>query len=247
MPYKLAGKVLPPDTAFTHNDIQYPANWLRLSSKEDRDNIKITWEADSTVTYDQEFYWGPSKPKDHTELKNLWTDKVNITSHQILSFSDWLASRKAETGKAIPAIWGTWRAKIRTEAATKITAIADTSDTAALATYIKGGVYSSWTADPDQGKPTDITLSGGLSDKDDGSSTPVTVGNLIAQSKGSGTHTFTLVAGTGSTNNSDFSISGNTLSYKGSAVAKDATKSLRVKAADALDQTFEKALTITVV
>ena len=44
--FKLNGKTLPIDRGFTHNDIQYPRNWLRLSTQEDKDALGITWEAD---------------------------------------------------------------------------------------------------------------------------------------------------------------------------------------------------------
>ena len=56
MAFKLNGKTLPIDRGFTHNDIQYPRNWLRLSTQEDKDALGITWEADP-VRHDDRFYW----------------------------------------------------------------------------------------------------------------------------------------------------------------------------------------------
>ena len=56
MAFKLNGKTLPIDRGFTHNDIQYPRNWLRLSTQEDKDALGITWEADP-VRYDDRYYW----------------------------------------------------------------------------------------------------------------------------------------------------------------------------------------------
>ena len=56
MAYKLNGKTLPIDRGFTHNEIQYPSNWLRLASQEDKDAIGITWEADP-VRADDRYYW----------------------------------------------------------------------------------------------------------------------------------------------------------------------------------------------
>lgn len=50
------------DVAFTHGDIQYPANWLRLASPAERAAIGIT-EAADPEPYDQRFYWGPGNPK----------------------------------------------------------------------------------------------------------------------------------------------------------------------------------------
>ena len=56
MAYKLNGKTLPVDRAFTHDQIQYPRNWLQLSTKEDRDALGITWE-DDPVRADDRYYW----------------------------------------------------------------------------------------------------------------------------------------------------------------------------------------------
>ena len=43
--------------AFTLGDIQYPANWLQLSSAEERAALGITWVADP-VRADDRFFWG---------------------------------------------------------------------------------------------------------------------------------------------------------------------------------------------
>jgi hypothetical protein len=56
MPFKLGTKTIQLDTPFTHNDIQYPANWIRLASEEDKANIGMTWEADLVRASDV-FYW----------------------------------------------------------------------------------------------------------------------------------------------------------------------------------------------
>jgi len=56
MPFKLGTKNIQLDTPFTHNDIQYPANWIRLASEEDKSAIGMTWEADA-VRADDRFYW----------------------------------------------------------------------------------------------------------------------------------------------------------------------------------------------
>jgi hypothetical protein len=57
MPFKLGTKTIQLDTPFTHNDIQYPANWIRLASQEDKSAIGMTWEADP-VRADDRYYWG---------------------------------------------------------------------------------------------------------------------------------------------------------------------------------------------
>jgi hypothetical protein len=56
MPFKLGNKTIQLDTPFTHNDIQYPANWIRLATEEDKAAIGLVWEADP-VRADDRFYW----------------------------------------------------------------------------------------------------------------------------------------------------------------------------------------------
>jgi len=56
MAFKLNNETLPIDRGFTHNGIQYPRNWLRLATQEDKDRLGITWEADP-VRHDDRYYW----------------------------------------------------------------------------------------------------------------------------------------------------------------------------------------------
>ena len=42
MAFKLNGNPLAVDVAFSHNDIQYPANWLRLSTAQEKKDLGIT-------------------------------------------------------------------------------------------------------------------------------------------------------------------------------------------------------------
>jgi len=56
MPFKLGTKTIQLDTPFTHNDIQYPNNWIRLATEEDKSAIGLVWEADP-VRADDRFYW----------------------------------------------------------------------------------------------------------------------------------------------------------------------------------------------
>jgi hypothetical protein len=94
--------------------------------------------------------------------------------------------------------------------------------------------------------PTDIALSASaLATGSVGTSTPVTIGTLSATA---GTHlsvTFSLVSGTGDTNNGVFSIDGTTLQYTGAA-ASAGSLSVRVRVTDGNGGTFDEALTITV-
>ena len=53
----LNGKPLSPDTAFTNDGIQYPSNWLRLASVEDREAIGITEMTTVGTREDDRYFW----------------------------------------------------------------------------------------------------------------------------------------------------------------------------------------------
>ena len=165
MPYKLGSRRLALDVAWEHNGVQYPANWLRLSTAQDRATLGIIWE-DASPTYNQKWYWGKDSdgnliPKTYTDLKALWIAKTKAAANTLLQPSDWRVVKAKERGTTMNADWKTWRQTIRTECGTMVTAIeatADVGDTSphadfgrveALQQYIEGGSYNVWTADPD--------------------------------------------------------------------------------------------------
>jgi len=168
MAFKLDGKPLAVDVAFSHNDIQYPANWLRLTTKAEKEAIGITEEADAP-TYDSRFYWGDgtakalddvdAKDEDGNLLKNPDGSQMIIqgvksvlkaqekaTAGSLLAKYDWYVIRKAEASKAIPTAIKTYRTAVRTACATRETEIDNCADTAALVTLYgsteKDGVYT---------------------------------------------------------------------------------------------------------
>ena len=63
MAFKLNGNPLAVDVAFSHNDIKYPANWLRLSTAEEKDSYLGITEVADAPTYDSRFYWGDGTAK----------------------------------------------------------------------------------------------------------------------------------------------------------------------------------------
>jgi hypothetical protein len=148
----LDGKPLSPDVAFTHDGIQYPANWLRLASPAEREAIGITEEPDPQP-YDQRFYWGYDAdgnliPKDHAQLVEQWVAQTRATANSLLSPTDWIIIREADNGKTADPVLKTWREEIRLAAGSKNYEIEQTADTAALAAYITGADYPAWPADP---------------------------------------------------------------------------------------------------
>ena len=147
MAYKLNGKTLQADRGFTHNGIQYPRNWLKLSSQGDRDALGITWEADP-VRADDRYYWdgdvnNPKALDDVTEevegetsttygLKHTMTAQVKDTAGKLLAQTDWYVTRLNEKAIAIPADVTTKRDAIRTECDRLETAIAAVTTVEAL-------------------------------------------------------------------------------------------------------------------
>jgi hypothetical protein len=61
--FLLNDKPISPDTAFTHEGIQYPNNWLRLASPAERAAIGITEVADEDTSFDPRFYWSKGNAK----------------------------------------------------------------------------------------------------------------------------------------------------------------------------------------
>jgi hypothetical protein len=145
----LDGRPLSPDTAFTHNGVQYPANWLRLSTLEQKEEIGIT-EAPEPAIWDQRFYWGYDAdnnliPKDHTQLVTLWTEQTRTTAGTLLSPTDWMITREVDNSTPVPEDIKTSRQNIRLLCNEKVNSIGITTTTGELATYVTSSEYSSWT------------------------------------------------------------------------------------------------------
>ena len=155
----LDGKPLSYDRAFTHDGIQYPANWLRLSSWEEKSAIGIT-EVPNPPYYDQRFYWGVDNPKQleditdeegytTTGLKTLWVSNTKYSAGTLLAPSDWYIVRESETGVEVPADVLERRAEIRSYCNEYEDAIEATTTTDELAAYITSADYGSFVEVPE--------------------------------------------------------------------------------------------------
>ena len=107
--FTLNGTPISSDVAFTHNDIQYPSNWIKLATPEERAAIGIE-EVPDPVWYDERFYWGVDNPKDLDMLKTQWIAQTKAAANAELSQTDWMIIRKAERNIDIPADVATSRA-----------------------------------------------------------------------------------------------------------------------------------------
>jgi len=140
MGYKLNGSPLSLDVAFTDsNGTQYSSTWLRNSNETQRAAVPtggITWEA-GPPWYDQWFYWGPGNPKDIADLKTCWVQKQKDTANSELAKTDWLVTRKAEAGTAIPTAQANYRTAVRTQCGLREATINACADTDKLCATIQ--------------------------------------------------------------------------------------------------------------
>ena len=168
MAFLLNGKPLAVDVPFTYGDVHYPANWLRLSTSQEKKYIGITEVADDPV-YDGRFYNGDGSAKtlddvnatdkDGNLLKNEDGSQMVIqgvksvlkaqekaTAGSLLAKYDWYIVRKTEKSTAIPTTITTYRDAVRTACNTREKEIDACSDTAALVTLYgsteKDGVFT---------------------------------------------------------------------------------------------------------
>ena len=132
----LDGKQLVPGRPFTHNGIQYPSNWLRLTSWEEKEAIGIT-EVPDPAPVDTRFYWDHDLPKRledepavdenndpvldengvqviNTGLKTQWKEQQDQTAYSLLAPTDWYVVRKTEVGTDVPVGITSFRADVRT-------------------------------------------------------------------------------------------------------------------------------------
>ena len=157
MAFKLNGSPLAVDVAFKTSDgTQYPANWLRLSTADEKTALGITEVADDP-TYDSRFYWGNGTAKTLTDtnevdengdpvldadgnqvvtlgVKSTLKAEEKVTAGTLLAKYDWYVVRKAEKSTAIPTAITTYRDGVRTACDTREKEIDACSDTAALVT-----------------------------------------------------------------------------------------------------------------
>ena len=156
--FTVSGQTIKYDRAWTHPDtgVQYPANWLRLTSLAEKQAVglvEVTTSPDQV--YDQRFYWNSSTPKQlndeaildedgndtgkvQTGLKTQWKNTQDEIAASLLAPSDWRIIKAKETGTNIPSVWKTYRAAIRTACNTRQAEIDACADVPALKELLFG-------------------------------------------------------------------------------------------------------------
>jgi hypothetical protein len=121
-------------TAFEINGIQYPQNWLNLSTPQEKAEIGLEEVIATNSPANQQYYWvsqelnGASltyinNPKDLDTCKTNAVSQLRNTAYTMLLPTDWMVVKSVETSTPIPSDWNTWRASIRTTCENAITAV----------------------------------------------------------------------------------------------------------------------------
>jgi len=121
-------------TAFEINGIQYPQNWLNLSTPQEKAEISLEEVIATNSPANQQYYWVSQElngatltyinnPKDLDTCKTNAVSQLRTTAYTMLLPTDWMVVKSVETSTPIPSDWNTWRASIRTTCENAITAV----------------------------------------------------------------------------------------------------------------------------
>jgi hypothetical protein len=143
---------------FTIDGVEYPANWLNLSTPEEKTAIGLEEVIATNSPANDQYYWVSQElneasltyvntPKDLDTVKSNSIAQINQTAYSILLPSDWMVVKSVETGTPMSTAWNTWRESIRTTADTSRTAVAEATDVDEVQT-IMGNI--TWSPDPNQ-------------------------------------------------------------------------------------------------
>ena len=146
MAFKLDNKTLPLDVAFTSNSINYPSNWLRLTTLSEKQAIGISEVADPAI-FDGRFYTSASNAKDLAELKTTWVSIQKESASSLLSPYDWYVIRKSEKEVDIPTNISTYRDAVRSACSTREQEINAAANVEALIAIVDGTI-TAWPEQP---------------------------------------------------------------------------------------------------
>ena len=152
----------------TIDGIQHPRNIFTLWSKVELAAIGIKpasiTDVDTRYNNTGEITWNTDgeeavgtyaiTDKVVADLKTNMTATVQSYAADFLSKSDWYTIREADGGTAMPADWKTYRADVRTESNSKVTAVAALADLDAIKAFDAATpITAGWPNDPDYVAP----------------------------------------------------------------------------------------------
>ena len=138
------GQYIQENTPFTIDGVQYPANWLNLSTPEEKAALGLEEVVATNSPANDQYYWVSTElngasltyvntPKDLTTVKSNALDQVNNIAYTTLQPSDWMVVKSVETSTKINADWNTYRANVRSCADNAKTMITGAPDVDAVA------------------------------------------------------------------------------------------------------------------
>ena len=142
----LNGNVLPYDKEFQINGVVYPKNWLRISTRLEKQAIGIV-ESPAPAYYDRRFYTAPGVVKPFDDLQASYVKENKLTTREKLSHTDWEVIKAIDPSSAISAVAAaitTVRTDLRTASNVKEAAILACTTTEQLEIYITSAAYSTW-------------------------------------------------------------------------------------------------------
>ena len=152
------GQYINEGQAFTIGDTQYPANWLNLSTPEEKAEIGLEEVIAINQPFNPIYYWTgetleqatltyTGTPKDLLDVQGNAVTQVNQSAYTLLFPTDWMVVRAIETSTTVAPDWNAWRESIRQYAADKTIAIKATTNVNEVETVMNN---LSWPLDPDQ-------------------------------------------------------------------------------------------------
>ena len=145
------GRVIKTGRAWTDAEgVQHPAQWNRWTAEE-KASFGLVWNQDlQPVPFDNRFYWSAGVEKSLEDVNEVDSEgnpildedgnqvitrglkynavqQTKATAGSLLSATDWMVTRQAETGTAIPTAVSDYRTAVRTASGTIETAILGTT------------------------------------------------------------------------------------------------------------------------
>jgi len=114
-------------TAFEIDGVQYPANWLNLSTPEEKAELGLEEVITTNSPADQRYYWVSEElngaeltyintPKDLDQCKEVAISQTNAVAYSLLQPTDWMVTRQVEASVPVLPEWTTYREAVRTTA-----------------------------------------------------------------------------------------------------------------------------------
>ena len=136
--HKKSDSYINENVPFVIDDVQYPPNWLNLSTQQEKLNVGLVEVVCTNTPKNSNFYWVNEKidagkifyenvPKDLVEVKEYVTSQVTDSVYSMLQSTDYLTIRALETGKPAPQQIIDWRKEVRSAAANAVFAIAEST------------------------------------------------------------------------------------------------------------------------